>query len=60
MHKKAVIAVPKSLDEAAQFLAKIGEEQRAINKIQSGFNAAVDKLKAKAMTDVNPHQEKIF
>ena len=33
MPKKAVIAVPKSLNEAAQFLAEIGQEQRATDKI---------------------------
>ncbi|MDP3143260.1 MAG: host-nuclease inhibitor Gam family protein [Candidatus Omnitrophota bacterium] len=57
--KKTVVAVPKSLDEAAQFLAEIGQEQRATNKIQSGLNAKVDELKAKAMVDDEPHQKKI-
>ena len=59
MAKKAVIPVPKSLDEAAKFLAEIGQEQRATDKIRSGLNAAVDKLKDKAMSDDAPHQEKI-
>lgn len=59
MPKKVVIAVPKSLDEAAQFLTQIGEEQRAIDKTQLRFNAAVDKLKTKAMIDVEPHQKKV-
>ena len=35
MAKKAVIPVPKSLDEAAEFLAQIGKEQRASDKIKS-------------------------
>ena len=59
MPKRAVVAVPKSLDEAARFLAEIGQEQRATDKIQSGLNAKVDELKAKAMADDEPHQEKI-
>lgn len=59
MPKKVVIAVPKSLDEAAEFLAQIGEEQRATDKIRSDINTKVDKLKAKAMADVKPYQEKI-
>lgn len=59
MPKKVVIAVPKSLDEAAQFLAQIGEEQRATDKIQSDLNAEVDKLKTKAMADIDPYQKKI-
>ncbi|MBU4022858.1 host-nuclease inhibitor Gam family protein [Patescibacteria group bacterium] len=59
MAKKAVIPVPKSLDEAAQFLAQIGKEQRATDEIQSGLNAKVDELKTKAMVDVEPHQRKV-
>ncbi len=59
MPKKVVIAVPKSLDEAAQFLTQIGEEQRATNEIQSGLNTAVDKLKTQAMAEDKPHQERI-
>ncbi len=59
MPKKVVIAVAKSLDEAAQFLAEIGKEQRATEKIRLGLNAKVNELKAKAMADDEPHQEKI-
>jgi len=59
MPKRTVVAVPKSLDEAARFLAQIGEEQRATDKIRSGLNAKVDELKAKAMVEDEPHQEKI-
>ena len=60
MPKRAVVAVPKSLNEAAQFLAEIGQEQRATDKIQSGLNAKVDELKAKAMADDESHQEKVL
>ena len=59
MPKKAVVAVPKNLNEAAQFLAEIGQEQRATDKIRSILNAKVDELKAKAMADDEPHQKKI-
>ena len=59
MLKRKVVAVPKSLNEAAQFLAQIGEEQRATDEIKSGLNAVVDKLKAKAVADSEPHQEKV-
>jgi len=57
--KKVVIAVPKNLNEAAQFLAEIGQEQRATDKIQSGLNAKVDELKIQAMADDEPHQKKV-
>ena len=59
MLKKAVIPVPKNLTEAAQFLAKIGKEQMGINEIQLKINAQVEQLKAKAMDDVKPRQDKI-
>ena len=59
MPKKAVIPVPKNLEEAAGFLAEIGQEQRATDKIRSGLNAKMDELKAKAMADDEPHQKKI-
>jgi len=59
MAKRSVVAVPKSLNEAAQFLAEIGQEQRATDKIRSDLNATVDELKAKAMADDEPHQKKI-
>ena len=59
MAKKAVIPVPKSLDEAAQFLAEIGQEQRVSEEIRSDLNTAVDKLKTQAMADNEPHQKKV-
>lgn len=59
MPKRVVIPVPKSLAEAALFLAEIGQEQRATNKIQSALNAKVDELKTEAMADCEPHQKKI-
>lgn len=59
MLKKVVIVVPKSLDEAAEFLAQIGKEQRATDTIQSDLNAKVDELKVKAMFNTKLHQKKI-
>lgn len=59
MLKKAVIAVPKSLDEAAQFLTQIGKEQRVIDKIRSDLNTKVDRLKAKVMAGAKPHHDTI-
>lgn len=59
MPKKTVIAVPKSLDEAAEFLRQIGEKQRDIDTIKSGLNVKVDKLKDEAMANAKPHQDKV-
>jgi len=57
--KRQVIPVPHDLDEAAEFLRQIGGEQRNIDTIRSTLNAEVDGLKARAMANVKPHQEKI-
>lgn len=57
--KRPVIPVPKNLDEAAEFLAEIGEERRAIDSVQSDFNAEVDMLKSKAIAETKPHENKI-
>ena len=59
MPKKVVVAVPKSLGEATQFLAQIGGEQRATDKIQSDLNTRVEEMKAKAMSDAEPHQKNV-
>lgn len=56
--KRLVTAVPKSLEEVSQFLLKIAEEQRIVEKIQSELNTQVDKLKAEAMEAVREHQER--
>ncbi len=59
MPKKVVIAVPKNVEEAADFLAQIGQEQRATNKIQLALNNKVGQLTTKAMADSEPHQIKL-
>lgn len=64
--KRPVVAVPQYLDEAAQFLSLIGQEQRkiekiqtALKKIQTALNEKIEELKAKAMTEIKPLDEKI-
>jgi len=57
--KHHVVPVPRDLNEAAKFLAQIGEKQRATDVIQSGLNTGVEKLKAEAMADAKPHQKKL-
>jgi len=57
--KKAVIDVPKSLEEAAKFLAQIGSEQRSIDMIQSNLNTEVEKLKAKVVARVESREDRI-
>ena len=57
--KKDVIPVPHNLQEAAKFLAKIGEEQRKVDAIALDLNNDVDKLKTSAMTKAKLPQEKV-
>ncbi len=57
--KHPVIPVPRNLEEAAEFLTKIGSEKREIEKIKTRLNDQIESLKASAMADVNDHNEKI-
>jgi len=57
--KKVVISVPKNKKEANGFLMRIGKEQRAIAKIESGLNTKVDNLKTGAVAASEPHELEI-
>lgn len=55
--KKAEIVVPSSLEEAAMFVARLGEEQRAIEEIELELNREIEALKAEAMAEVAAYSE---
>jgi len=57
--KRSVVAVPNSLDEAAKFLARLGQEQREIDRINMALNEKLEGLKVKATAETKPHQESI-
>lgn len=57
--KEVIVRMPASLDEVAEFVAQIGSEKRAIEQVYAELNAAVDALKAGAMTRSGPHEKKI-
>lgn len=57
--KRFVTAVPKSLEEAAEFLSLVGQEKRKIEKIQSILNEKIEEWKSKAMVEVKSYDEKI-
>lgn len=57
--KRPVIPVPKSLDEQAEFLRRVGEKQRIIDAINLNLNRKVDGLRSKAMSDAKPYQKEI-
>lgn len=49
----------KSLDEVSESIRKIGERQRAFDRIQIRMNNQIDRIKTKAEKDGLPHQEAI-
>lgn len=57
--KRTVVAVPNSLDEAAKFLARLGQEQRKIDEINLDLNEKLKDLTVKATAKTKPHQESI-
>jgi len=57
--KHVVIAIPGSLEEAAEFIGRIGKVQREIDRIQTELNEKVEKLKVQAMAEVKPREESI-
>lgn len=58
--KRVVFPVPKNREEAAEFLAQIGEKQRKITEIESALNNEVKALQAKAMAETKPYEEEVF
>ena len=57
--KHVVVPIPGSLQEAAEFVGRIGKEQREIDRIQNELNEAVEKLKSKPMSETQIRNENI-
>ena len=57
--KHAVVPIPASLEGTAEFVGRIGKEQRKINWIQTELNDKVEKLKVEAMAKTTPHEGNI-
>ena len=57
--KHAVVPIPASLEESAEFVGRIGKEQRKIDWIQTELNDKVEKLKVEAMAKTTPHEGNI-
>jgi len=57
--KHVVVPIPASLEEAAEFVGRIGKEQREIDRIQNKLNEAVEKLKSKSMSESQVRNENI-
>jgi phage host-nuclease inhibitor protein Gam len=54
--KHPVVPVPATLEEAAEFVSRIGKEQREIIRVQTELNEKVEKLKAGAMAKSKIHE----
>ena len=57
--KHVVVPIPASLEEAAEFIGRIGKEQREIDRIQNELNKAVEKLKSESMSETQGHEVNI-
>jgi len=57
--KHVVVLIPASLKEAAEFIGRVGKEQREIDRIQNELNEEVEKLKSKSMSETQVRNENI-
>lgn len=57
--KRVAGPVPKSLEEASEFVGEIGKRQRALEEIRIGLNAQIDRIRARAIRESRPYQEAI-
>ena len=57
--KRTVVIVPKSVEELTEFIGKIGEHQRGLDKIQTKLNNQVEEIKTRAVADSLTYQETI-
>lgn len=54
--KKSVVPTPQSLSEAAEFVRRIGEAERAIEQANNDMNAKLEEVKQPFMERVEQHQ----
>lgn len=57
--KRSAIVVPKSSQELADFIRQIGEHRRILGQIEAKLNDKIEKTKANAVADSEPHQAAI-
>ena len=55
--KRETIEIPKSIEEATEFIGIIGKHQRELNKIQMRINNQIEKIKSEALAESLVHQE---
>ncbi len=59
IRQAAVLMVPQNLDEAANFLFLMAEEERTIIKTLADINRQIEELKAQAVKETKPNEKKI-
>lgn len=57
--KRPVVSVPQGLEEATDFIRRVGEAQRAISKIQIRLNNQVKKLTTEVAPEIKQYEESI-
>lgn len=55
--KRTIVAVPKSIEETSEFIRRIGEHQRELDRIKIRTNNQIEKIKEKAVVDSSDHEE---
>jgi phage host-nuclease inhibitor protein Gam len=57
--KKEVVVAPKNLVEATEYIGKIGEAQRSINRIATTLSEEIEKLKANAVAEAKAFNDSV-
>ena len=57
--KRTAVIVPESVEEMAEFVRQIGDNQRVLDRIQTRMNNQIEKIKAQAMKDSLRYQKLI-
>ncbi len=55
--KKPVVPAPQNLEEAAEYIRKIGERQRAIDRVNNDLNAKIEEVKKPFMDESAQYQK---
>jgi len=57
--KREALPVPQTVEEAVEILSRIGHEERKIEKVSTEMNEQIEQLKARAIDELTPIQEKM-
>lgn len=57
--KHEVIGVPQDVKEASRFVAQMGKEKRAIERLETKLNKDIEDRKEKAKEKIEPHEKRL-